>query len=363
MQQPRRTADPKNHSGEGEQFMEKRKLMRMLITVGIVVTLLFAMVALSACNTDLTLDQQADALGQQINALQNGGNPTVENIDTLLAELAELRAEVIRLQGENTALLARIDGYKAQLEALRLKLNPIDLPPTNYCTICYEPHSLQLVNTNGVFEAAFLDFSRRVGAGASGAMRLQMVHAYNACESGLAHQGSTRLAKHFHYMNAEIDTGYNYNPPMDFVFYSDRNVSEVSLVVRLSADMDLLLMPDIYFVSLNGRQIMFDSLEIKFDFVGKQDFTISTTETIREGRNIIRIVVRQNNLGWHGMQAAPGFAHVRLENLQGAELLWRPQICNLHYFVTLQGSNVIFCLHDNWTSRHPDNQGINSWNS
>ena len=97
----------------------KRNPMRMLIAVGIAITMLFAIVALSACNTDPTLLQQTDSLGQQVYAAQNGGNPTIAEIDALLAELEELRVEVIRLEGENAALLARIDGYKAQLNELR----------------------------------------------------------------------------------------------------------------------------------------------------------------------------------------------------------------------------------------------------
>jgi len=95
----------------------KRKSMSILIAIGLAITMIFAVVALSACNTDLTLSQQADNLGQQVYAAQNGGNPTIAEIDALLAELEELRAEVIRLDGENVALLTRIAGYEAQLKA------------------------------------------------------------------------------------------------------------------------------------------------------------------------------------------------------------------------------------------------------
>ena len=100
--------------------------MRTLIAVGLAITMIFAVVGLSACNTDLTLEQQADALGQQVYAALNGGNPTDAKIDALLEELAELRVEVIRLQGDNAALLERIDGYKAQLEALRNRGNLVE---------------------------------------------------------------------------------------------------------------------------------------------------------------------------------------------------------------------------------------------
>jgi len=181
-----------------------------------------------------------------------------------------------------------------------------------------------------------------------------MLLPYSASDSELVNQSSTGLAKHFHYINDEIDTGYNYNPPMDFVFYSDKEVSGVSLVVRLSADMDLTLTPDIYYVSINGRQIMFEQFEIKPYFARKHDFVLSTTETIREGHNIIQIVVRQNSLGWHGMSLAPGFAHVRLENFQGAELLWRPHTYNLR---------SVFTWVNRWVETPPEQLGTNLWNS
>ena len=101
-----------------------RKLTKKLIVlaVAIVVVMLLAITGLTACNTNPTLVHQVDNLGQQIYAVQNESNPSVADIDALLAELAELRAEVVRLEGENATLLTRIAGYETQLKELRERL-------------------------------------------------------------------------------------------------------------------------------------------------------------------------------------------------------------------------------------------------
>ena len=83
--------------------------------------MIFTVAAMSACNdTEQTLQQQVDAVGQQVNAAQNGGDATLADLYVLLTELARLRTEVERLEGENTALLTQIASYEAQLTTLRI---------------------------------------------------------------------------------------------------------------------------------------------------------------------------------------------------------------------------------------------------
>ena len=104
-------------------------LSRKIIVLAIAVTMVFAVAVLGGCGVtpELTLQQQADAIGAQVFYWQNGGNPTLDDIDALLTQLAELRAEVERLHGGNEALLARISGYEARLKSLRNKGMPVDI--------------------------------------------------------------------------------------------------------------------------------------------------------------------------------------------------------------------------------------------
>ena len=100
-----------------------KKIFNKFVLFSTAILLVFSLVGLAGCNNGpngLSILQQADNLGQQVYAATNGENTSMSEIDALLLELAQLRAEVERLQGENKALLERIDDYKTKLTNFRV---------------------------------------------------------------------------------------------------------------------------------------------------------------------------------------------------------------------------------------------------
>jgi len=101
---------------------KNKRAMRIFIAIGLAMTMSFAVIGLVACDNgyrERTLDERIGDVSAQVLLMQKGGIPTAEHIDALLVELATLSAEVAQLQGNNTAMLNRLDGYRAALEVLR----------------------------------------------------------------------------------------------------------------------------------------------------------------------------------------------------------------------------------------------------
>ena len=76
-----------------------------------------------------SLQSRLDSIGAQANVVLNDDYALFVDIDALLADLAQLRGEVLQLDGEYELMLERIDSYMAQLRALRTELEqPREIP-------------------------------------------------------------------------------------------------------------------------------------------------------------------------------------------------------------------------------------------
>lgn len=103
--------------------MRKNRFIRMLIVFVNAIIIIFTVVSLGACNTKPTLLQRLDTLSLQVQYAQNGGRLSTIDIDVLLEKLADLRADVKRLDVENLIFLERITDYESYLKVLRTKDN------------------------------------------------------------------------------------------------------------------------------------------------------------------------------------------------------------------------------------------------
>ena len=93
------------------------------------VVMLLAVFGFGGASCALTLQQRLDNVGSQVYVVLNDDYALFVDIDTLLEELAELHDEILQLEGDNTPLLARVDGYKVQLRELRTELEqPREIP-------------------------------------------------------------------------------------------------------------------------------------------------------------------------------------------------------------------------------------------
>jgi len=110
-----------------QQTKKKPKTKRVIALLTAVV-MGFMIAAFSACdNFECILQQQVNAVSVEVYAVQKDDYATIADIDALLAELAELRGEIKNFDGENTALLTRIEGYEVQLKALRGQIEKASL--------------------------------------------------------------------------------------------------------------------------------------------------------------------------------------------------------------------------------------------
>ena len=113
---------------------------------------------------------QLDIIGEQVYAMQNSYDyPTLAEIDALLAEIEVLRADIVLIEGDNTALLARIDKYETQLKTLRNEvniLNAFDMTdPKDIWDGCFTDIQFELHNQHP-FDVAISITFRRIHEGA-----------------------------------------------------------------------------------------------------------------------------------------------------------------------------------------------------
>ena len=72
-----------------------------------------------AITPELTLQQQADAIGAQVYYWQNGGNPTVGELEAALKQVAYLQGRVAELEGENEALIKQLAELQRELANMK----------------------------------------------------------------------------------------------------------------------------------------------------------------------------------------------------------------------------------------------------
>ena len=134
------------------------------------------------------------------------------------------------------------------------------------------------------FEGELIDFTGKQGPGYSG----------TTSGRGMIQTDITGTASGGQYI------GFNYRPGMrhDFRFASDRAVSDVTVVLRLSAEFaDYVFTPDNLVLSLNGTELDYDDIVLDNvpDEVGAirefADFTIAVNASLVQGANTFSIIV------------------------------------------------------------------------
>jgi len=268
----------------------KNKL-RIVITATIACAMVFAMAALASCN--------------------NG------NDDYWRQRLDEIQVKLDYLQQQNRNLINKVNDLEQENQRLERELLGLKPP---------------LRNTDGVFEAIYMpNIMLRHTQGVGGPAGIDMLFAYNQVQ-GLAegvNLGASGAYIGGHYSNSPYLDAQS-NPPFHVVFYSNK-VTTGDVVLRLSAEIEHFLLSNTsYYISLNGSRIDTPT-ETLIMHTPMRDIIFATNVPILYGRNEIIIRVLPNPFGPYGF-AAPKFAHVRFENFNVAELLWRPHTHNLLEF-------------------------------
>jgi len=181
-----------------------------------------------------------------------------------------------------------------------------------------------LVDTNGVFEAEFVDMFGRSGSGSSGAAHEHAMIQENG-DGGIT-GASNRFFIGWHYWNRP---GGTYNPPFTFRIHSTAAVANAQLSVRLAMETGvspLVLTPANYDVRVNDTQVTGFNFTVSSTSFG--NFTLGNISLV-EGWNYIQIRVLANNFGFYAGQGAPAFDHVRITSFGSATLTWRPHTYNL----------------------------------
>ncbi len=170
--------------------------------------------------------------------------------------------------------------------------------------------------TEYVFEAEDIDLTGKKGKGYSGEQEGKGLIQTEA-------EGSPTQASNNRFV------GYTYVPnlTLDFHIASDRDVSDATIVARMSGEFaDFNLTPNMFTISLNGESINYGSIEIKDVPNGSvrafEDYVIITDAALKEGDNHLSFLVN-NDVNWIGGGTVAATAPV-LDNVKitTSAVLW-----------------------------------------
>lgn len=125
--------------------------------------------------------------------------------------------------------------------------------------------------------------------------------------------------------------GYTYTSEcsIDFVFTAD-SAATASIIVRLGSELgNLTLTPDNVQISLNGKAINYGSVYVEgsdgMDNMKFSDKTVSASETLVAGENVVNIKILPNDLRGNGT-GGPTIDYVKIES--DAKLSYNPKTDN-----------------------------------
>ena len=170
--------------------------------------------------------------------------------------------------------------------------------------------------TEYVFEAEDIDLTGKKGKGYSGEQEGKGLIQTEAADSPTKASNNRFV-------------GYTYVPnlTLDFHIVSDRDVSDATIVARMSGEFsDFKLTPSMFVISLNGESINYGSIEIKDVPNGSvrefEDYVIITGAELKEGENHLSFLVN-NDVNWIGGGTVAATAPV-LDNVKitTSAVLW-----------------------------------------
>ena len=100
-------------------MVKTKNLGKKIIVLIMALTMIFTVGLLGACDPNPTLQQQTDAVGQQVYYWQNGGNATLDELEAALKQVTYLQGRVAQLEGENEALLKQLAELQRKLEDMK----------------------------------------------------------------------------------------------------------------------------------------------------------------------------------------------------------------------------------------------------
>lgn len=178
-------------------------------------------------------------------------------------------------------------------------------------------------NLHGSFimEAEYVDFTGLVGGGHSNEQYEEMMIYGNGSDEEIEMGWSNGYF---------VSATHKADICLTFVFNSDAEVNNATIVLRLGSEMgDLTFAPDNFEIMLNGEEIDYNPMYItntpvleEMKFVDK---TITNRATIKEGENVLTLRVLANTLSG-GTTAGPIIDCVKITST--ANLTWNPLLDN-----------------------------------
>ena len=184
-----------------------------------------------------------------------------------------------------------------------------------------EPEEEDNLPGSFIMEAEYVDFTGLVGGGHSNEQYEEMMIYGNGSDEEIAMGWSNG-----YFVSATHKEGIC----LTFVFTSDREVSNATIVLRLGSEMgNLTFSPDEFEIKLNGEVIDYNPMYINNTPVLEEmkfvDKTITNTATLVEGENTLTLTVLANTLSG-GTTAGPIIDCVKITS--SANLDWNPLLDN-----------------------------------